>query len=209
MGKEDDMEATTEGRDGHLDLLRLDAVRTGEGTPAEAEHLAACQRCRTEFEAIEAAARDLKEIAAFPATDVPPAVDHAVMDAYRRRTARRPFLAYAPARAWKAAAGMAAAAALALSLSLPLLREPPRAPQPVAEPAREYAPDVTTDAPEPVALRPEGDLNADGRTDILDAFLLARSLSGAGRAGVAWDGNGDGRTDAADVDALARRAVAL
>lgn len=57
-----------------------------------------------------------------------------------------------------------------------------------------------------------GDLDRNGRIDILDAFALARAIERDGTAGLdgaAADLSGDRRVDRADVDAIARRAVAL
>ncbi|MFZ4575191.1 MAG: dockerin type I domain-containing protein [Phycisphaerales bacterium] len=56
----------------------------------------------------------------------------------------------------------------------------------------------------PVALR--GDLNSDGRVDILDAYMLARAEAD-GAANPDWDFSGDGRVDRADVDLVAGIAV--
>jgi len=52
------------------------------------------------------------------------------------------------------------------------------------------------------------DLDSNGRIDILDAFVLARSVA-AGRASLANDVNQDGRLDQSDVHALAQAAVTL
>lgn len=54
-----------------------------------------------------------------------------------------------------------------------------------------------------------GDLNRDGRVDILDAFTLARELKTGGHPGPQSDINGDGVIDDRDVSALAAKAVSL
>lgn len=54
-----------------------------------------------------------------------------------------------------------------------------------------------------------GDLNHDGRVDILDAFALARELKTGAHPGPGRDINGDGVVDERDVTALAARAVSL
>jgi len=54
-----------------------------------------------------------------------------------------------------------------------------------------------------------GDLNHDGRVDVLDAFQLARELKQQQSLGGGRDVNGDGRVDAADVEFLAKQAVTL
>ncbi len=54
-----------------------------------------------------------------------------------------------------------------------------------------------------------GDLNHDGRVDILDAFALARELKQGRAKNLQLDVNGDGVVDERDVAALAARAVKL
>ena len=64
----------------------------------------------------------------------------------------------------------------------------------------------------PVSDRPAiatGDVNGDGRTDILDAFVLAQELRAGARPGPALDINGDGVVDERDVTKVAARAVQL
>lgn len=63
--------------------------------------------------------------------------------------------------------------------------------------------------PPDAAPRPRrGDVNGDGRVDILDAFVLAKAVE-AGAAAGEWDLSGDGRVDRADVERVARAAVAV
>jgi len=52
------------------------------------------------------------------------------------------------------------------------------------------------------------DVDGSGRVDILDAYLIARSLR-AGTTDPAWDLNGDGVVDGQDVDAAAMASVRL
>jgi hypothetical protein len=54
-----------------------------------------------------------------------------------------------------------------------------------------------------------GDVNGDGRLDILDAYRLAVTLEEGGELLAAWDADGDGSVGVPDVDALARKAVSL
>ncbi len=54
-----------------------------------------------------------------------------------------------------------------------------------------------------------GDVNGDGRIDILDAYLLQRRLETAGRLEAAWDLTRDGQVDGADVSAIAAESVKL
>jgi len=68
--------------------------------------------------------------------------------------------------------------------------------QPVSGPARDSA-------------FARGDLNHDGRVDILDAFALARQLKQGETRNLQLDVNGDGVVDERDVATLAARAVKL
>jgi hypothetical protein len=53
----------------HLDLLRLDAVRAGEGTPQELDHVRSCAECRGEVEQFSALAARMKNLpGAIPAS---------------------------------------------------------------------------------------------------------------------------------------------
>jgi hypothetical protein len=55
----------------------------------------------------------------------------------------------------------------------------------------------------------KGDVNGDGRVDIVDAMMLARHVANKDRVEKGWDVNGDGVVDQKDVDALAAAAVSL
>jgi hypothetical protein len=59
-----------------------------------------------------------------------------------------------------------------------------------------------------VALAPE-DIDANGRVDILDAFVIARVLASGDEPDPAWDVNADGVVDDADVDLVAMTGVRL
>jgi hypothetical protein len=52
-----------------------------------------------------------------------------------------------------------------------------------------------------------GDMNGDGKVDMLDAYLLAREIAPGGPANLNHDINGDGVVDQRDVDAIANSAV--
>lgn len=60
-----------------------------------------------------------------------------------------------------------------------------------------------------VAVR--GDIDADGRVDIVDALLLAKHAAGGGTGGEAksWDVNGDGVVDQGDALAIREMVVRL
>jgi len=52
-----------------------------------------------------------------------------------------------------------------------------------------------------------GDVNHDGRVDILDAYVVAKAISIGGKLDQAWDVNHDGVVDQKDVDWIAAAAV--
>jgi hypothetical protein len=54
-----------------------------------------------------------------------------------------------------------------------------------------------------------GDVDGDGRFDIVDALALAQELEAGQALDMRWDANGDGTVDGRDVDALGKNAVAL
>jgi hypothetical protein len=150
--------------EGHLDLLGLDAVRAGDATPAEQEHVAGCAECR-------AAVQHFRELTLGMSPgriDVPPERSRAILRLARPRPRWRP---------------VAAAAALLIGLGglwIGLHREP--AIPPVA--FRKERPDIV-DAYLLAARLTSGqpvdsswDVNGDGRIDDRDvAELVRRSVS--------------------------------
>ncbi len=88
--------------------------------------------------------------------------------------------------------------------SRPIMASVPQAGR-VAAPAPAPAP-----AQRVARVSPAGpdDLNGDGRVDIVDAYLMARSLE-RGRSERAWDSNRDGKVDRSEVDRIAFAAVSL
>lgn len=81
----------------HLDLLRLDAVRAGEGTPEETEHVKACAECRGEVERFSMLASNLARLPG----SIPASVERSIL--------RRP-------RILRRLAAVAAAALLAIGV---------------------------------------------------------------------------------------------
>ena len=63
--------------------------------------------------------------------------------------------------------------------------------------------------PGPPAAPLAGDVDHNGRVDILDAFTVARRLEAAAAPEPQWDVTGDGTVDHRDVDAIAHLAVSL
>lgn len=54
-----------------------------------------------------------------------------------------------------------------------------------------------------------GDINRDGRLDILDAYLLQRRIETAAKIEAQWDLTRDGQVDQRDVQAIAAQSVKL
>jgi anti-sigma factor RsiW len=208
--------------DKHLDPVRLDALRSGGGTPEEQAHLAGCPACREALAELAALAATLRS-ARTPLPEVPPAVDEAIMAAWRDRHGRNvrwiPF-----GQRWLVPAiGTAAVITLALSLGLPRQNPIPTHPPLEGEESlltsqrlspSPFLPDSSpqSSSPSPVLSHPQSLIpNPESRSSsstILDAFALARALrDGTPTAGK--DVTGDSLVDRSDVDALARRAVAL
>lgn len=87
---------------------------------------------------------------------------------------------------------LAAAAGLLLAVTLWALRPTPR------------------QGPTPLkATQITHDVDANGRIDILDAFIVARALDHNQPTSPAWDVNADGAVDHADVTNIAQAAVSL
>jgi hypothetical protein len=183
------MTAPTSGtpEPGHLDELALDAIRAGEASRDDADHLAACALCQRRLRAWIDLGAALSAPA--PAIEVPAAREAAILAATHAIAARaaRPR----PPRRWSRLALPAALAGAAAAAALALLVARDRAP------ARPAAPAIA------------GDVNRDRQIDILDAFALARALERGQPLAADCDLNRDRRIDRDDVDAAARAAVAL
>lgn len=136
-----------------------------------------------------------------PMADVPSDVDQAILaDARRHFEQHGPAAVHPPKRrrisGWRwATIGSTVAAACVFFYSM--TSQPPRQAVNVA---------AISDAPSPVEEL-SGDVDLNGRVDILDAFAMARDLRD-GRSGVR-DINNDGRFDQLDIDLVAREAVKL
>lgn len=209
-------------RDGHLDLLRIDAVRAGEGTEEERAHAATCPECRRTLDAFRTVEEELRAVAGRP-VDVPAGIDRAILEEYRRAFEHRAgVLALLRRRWYLPAAGVAAAAGLALLL-LPheraavaprvatLQREPAgiAAPPPAAPPGSDAIRKAEERIPRMARTAPEGDVSPAGAVDILAAYRLA--LEAERRKGVrmAWNRDEAATEEEKAVDAVARKAVTL
>ncbi len=62
-----------------------------------------------------------------------------------------------------------------------------------------------------MGLRPvvPGDVDRNGRVDIVDAYALAVRLRSGQKLDLVYDVNGDGKVDERDVEEIARRSVAI
>lgn len=178
--------------DSHPDLLSLDAHRAGESAPGVAEHLAACAACAQHLELQRSLAAELGA----PLTiEVPPAQD-AALRAAARQHANRVVTEVAAARPrwpWIAGATLAIAAAAVLLLMF----------------ARGSG-EETGPASQRMAVAPvHGDINLDGRLDVIDALVLARELDGGRADATRADLNGDGAVDRSDVEWISAEVVSL
>jgi hypothetical protein len=115
-----------------------------------------------------------------PPIPVPAHLDRLILSAAHVRLARRKRAARI--LRW---GSVAAAAVVLLAVARFTLMEKPHTPQ--------------------VAI--VGDVNGDGRVNILDAFVVARAIAHHEQLPPAWDVNGDGVVDQKDVDLLAQMAV--
>jgi negative regulator of sigma E activity len=121
---------------------------------------------------------------------VPPALDRAILQDARAGFARR-------RRFWllaRAAGATAAAAAAAVVVIVLYLNRKDAVVRPVAGTQQ---------------VAPRGDLDGNGRVDVLDAYLLAKKVEQRAAVGTGEDVNGDGVLDQRDVDRVAEIAVRL
>ena len=115
-------------------------------------------------------------------------LDHRILGAARSAYAQR-------GRRWMAArwwgSGLAAAAAIVLALRVFVIH--PASSRQGMNPSRQVA--------------RLGDVDHNGRVDILDAYRVARKIARHEPLDPAWDVNGDGVVDQKDVDLIAHMAV--
>jgi len=181
--------------DRHPDLGELEAVRSGEVSGEVRRHVESCPSCREALAELADVAGAFERVRS-EAVGAPEAADRAVLAEIGRtadRIARRAGLLRLIRRSLYAATSAAAVAVLCVGLW------------------RLVGPDDAADlspAEAPVALRP-GDVDGNGRVDVVDAYLMAKRLEAHRPAPDSWDLNHDGAVDLADVEAVARLAVTL
>jgi hypothetical protein len=117
-----------------------------------------------------------------PAVHVLPALDARILSRAKADYARR--TRFRPALRWiSAITAVAAAVAIAFIVQATLLH--------------------------PAVHLAKGDINGNGRIDMLDAYVLAKRVASGGKLDPAWDVNGDGMVDQKDVDWIASAAVSI
>jgi hypothetical protein len=186
-------ERPTEQSPPHIDLLAIDAVRAGEGREEDRRHLESCAACRALLTDLQAIAADLHQVSP-PPFAVPEELERTIVWLGRKQAMvarKRPHRALSIGLRW------AVAASVIVTLGILATARRPR----------QF--DSAERGGTRMAAGPGGDINGDGRVDILDAFALARAVGAGGGSNNRWDVNGDGVVDDRDVDRLARAAVSL
>ncbi|MBN1426547.1 hypothetical protein JXA88_18520 [Candidatus Fermentibacteria bacterium] len=174
---------------GHPDLADIEAARAGEASPDIEAHIRTCPECTAALAQLEVLAHRAGAIRAAPRSNAADA-DGAVLSAIDRRATE---IRWGRQRRRALAHPVWAAAAAVVLIGLSVL---------VVSPVRER-------------IGPRGeiasatDMDRDGSTDIVDAYLLAVALQGDKPAANSWDLTGDAAVDDADVRAVARMAVSV
>lgn len=161
--------------DSHPDLAALEALRTGEATAEEANHVKSCPGCRTAFEELKQLAGRLEGLSR-PRVEVPASVRSAIRDRAARSLSR-------PRRVWVPLA--AAAALLAGVVAVWTSQSSERLPGDVDGSGRVDIVDAYSLA---VSIRSgeagsDHDLTGDGRVDADDVDEIARLSVSLGEGG--------------------------
>jgi hypothetical protein len=139
--------------------------------------------------------RDLSAIYPTP-FDVPATIDRGILNDARAHLARH----VRRRRVMRWSIGLGGAAAAAAVLLAVFVNRADRATRQLAS---------VQGAPPAAARVLPGDINGDGRVDVLDALVLSHRLQSNESTPLAQDVNHDGTVDARDVDAIALAAVRL
>jgi predicted anti-sigma-YlaC factor YlaD len=173
----------------HPSLADIEAGRLGEAPPGVEAHIKGCPECAaalTQLQALSQRAQAIRAesyaLAADADETVLAAIDRRANEIRWQRRGRRALMH----PAWAAAA-----AVVLVSLSL-LVVSPVR--QMVWQHGR---------------MASATDMDRDGTTDIVDAYLLAMAVHGDGPSSNSWDLTGDAVVDGADVRAVAHMAVSV
>lgn len=173
----------------HPSFPEIDAVRSGEAAAAIESHIRGCPQCAAALAQFQVIADQAQAVR----TDEYPeaaAADEAVLAAIDRRANEIRWLRRGR-RVLVHPAWAAAAAVVLISLSV-LIFSPVR--------------DLLGRRAE---IASAIDMDRDGTTDIVDAYLLAMALQGGRPPANSWDLTGDAVVDGADVRAVARMAVSV
>ena len=175
----------------HPDALSIDLLRSGEGTAEDGAHVARCPECQRVLADLTAIAAELRGAAIVPPA-IPEEIDQRILWNARKRAAQ---IRRADRRGYRTILRPAWAAAAAVLLALAGVEVCRR--------------DMVLPRSLTTAQLAKGDIDADGRVDIVDALQLARAVEARGAVDPAWDVNADGVVDERDAEAVAMRAVAI
>jgi len=174
-------------------LAELEAQRTGEAVPDPDSEESGDPSINEDL----ARLADMFEQARPELSDIPEAVDAAVLDRIQHRCReiqRRKKIA----RLFFQPKWAAAAAALLLVIGWYLVIQN-------TEPMKLATEKSSVAVPSAIVQ----DIDGNGAVDIVDAYLMAKAVNSGQKVPIQWDLNGDGIVDADDIRAVARTAVKL
>lgn len=173
--------------DSHPDLAELEALLTDEAKESTRQHLESCAACRETLAKLKTIRTSIRQTFDNKAA-LPDHADQAMQSLIReqaervRREQRRPFIL----RFGRIAAAAALIAALGLAVYFTRLRE--------------------SEHTSAISLH---DIDRNGRVDIVDAFVMNRTIQFHRSLPDNWDFNRDGQVDSLDVDIVAEQAVKI
>jgi anti-sigma-K factor RskA len=190
------------------DLAELDAFRTGEARAEVRSHVEGCERCRRVVRELGVLAGEINAVLHVPEIDVPADVDGRLRAMARARAAvvrsaarsadgKRTRSRRAIYFSWPGWVAAAATVLIAVGVATSVRRR--EAPGVASRLADADAIDTAVTM----------DIDRDGTIDIVDAYLMSRTLGSRAQAPRSWDFDRDGAVGEADVKAVAMQAVAL